>query len=698
MTLPLRWMPRALVFIGGLTGSLPAGAAADPSPPSTVLDRLEVTSPRLEAPLATYPGALSTIPGTRVRQGRARLGIGDALAGVPGLFAQNRYNFAQDLRLSLRGFGARASFGVRGIQVWVDGIPLTLPDGQSALDILDPSTVERIEVIRGPASAQYGNAAGGVVAITTTGAPPTPALQGRVTAGSYGLRAGSVQGGGRADPWDLRLGARWLTLDGFRDHSRAENQQFTLRLGRRWGASSDATLWLTHLNAPEAQDPGGLTADEVASDRDRARTRNVTFDAGETVEQTTLGGRLRHRLAGSNGVIEASPYLIHRDFANRLPFTDGGQVEFDRWVVGGSLGYRATYGADDAPRYTVRLGLDGDWQADDRQRFDNEAGDRGARVFDQRERVTAAGLFLQNRLAGPGPWVLRFGARYDRVRFDVEDRFGGDGDDSDAITFTQPSFNVGLTRKLPGEVSVFARVATGFQTPTTTELADPSGSGGFNTDLEPQRAIDYEIGLRSLRLLRSELELVGFWIEVSDELVPFETADNPGRVFFRNAGSSTRRGVEAVVTTRPALGWETQVSYAYLDAIFDTFSTPEGGDLSGNRIPGVPRHQLFGRLRYDHGSGGYAVSELRSIHGLMADDRNQTEIASYRVVDLRAGVEHDNGPWTGRVFVGVNNLAATEYPDNVRVNAFGDRFFEPAPGRNAFGGIQLERRFAGDNR
>jgi len=659
---------------------------------SDVTDVLTVTAPRTSKNLADVPAAVSVIDEDAIQLGRPQVSLDEALRRVPGVFLQNGSNFAQDLRIAIRGFGARSSFGVRGIRLFVDGIPATLPDGQAQLDSIDLGSTDRIEVLRGPASSLYGASAGGVILIESERGTADPRAEARVAFGDHGYRRYQAKAGGSAGPVEYFASVSRLELDGYRDHSRTENVMLNGNFRVRIDDSSDLGISLNLVHAPIADDPGGLTAAEVESDRRQAAPNNLSHDAGESVDQQQLGLVYRKSF-GDQHAVEATSHAGWRQFDNRLPFAFSGSVDLDRFFAGGGLRYiyaDELYGRDNR----LLLGVDVGVQRDVRKRFDNNGGRRGLLRFDQDENVTSVGVYLQDEFRLLDDLELTAGIRYDRVAFEVDDGFPGDGNDGGDLDFDEVSPRVGVLWSPHPAFHVFANLATSFEAPTTTELADPSGSGGFNTDVDAQTALSGEIGVKGIIPGLLRYEAVGFIIDVEDELVPFQVEAMPGRTFVENAGGSRRSGFELSVTAQPCDGLTASLAYTFQHFQFDRFRTA-GGDFDGNDLPGIPRNQLWGEIAYEHPWGFYGSWEVFYADGVFADNANAVKSDSYVVANLRAGWRGEFGGWEVGPFIGLNNLFGEKYNDNVRLNAAVDRSFEPAPEFNVYGGLSVGYRFGG---
>ena len=634
---------------------------------------------------------MSVLSGDELQHARQQLGIDEALARVPGVYFQNRYNFAQDLRIAIRGFGARSNFGVRGIKILIDDIPETLADGQSQVDSIDIGSIGQVEVLRGPASALYGNAAGGVISIHSEDGAVQPYAEARMAFGDFGFRKHQVKTGGAAGRVNYLFSISDLEIDGYRDHSAARNTQFNSRFRFEITDNTELALAISATDQPLSNDPGGLTSTEARENPRAASSRNVAFDAGEALDQQKLGASFKHTLANGD-VITARNYYVFRNFQNRLPFTDGGTVTFDRFFAGGGLSYSRSFQLG-AHQHRLIVGVDYDRQDDDRQRYDNLAGVQGPLTFDQTERATSTGVFLQDELRLSDALAVTIGLRYDTVDFDVSDSFLVDGDDSGTRSIDDISPSVGFVYRLNDQHSLYGSFATAFETPTFTEFANPDGSGGFNPELAPQLSTSVELGLRGSISEISQYEFVVFSIDVDDELVPFEIATSPGRNYFANAGKSSRQGVELAVGAEPLPGLSLSLAYTWSDFTFDTFVDNSGTDFSGNRIPGIPKTFAHADIAYTHDSGFMIALDAMYSDSMFANNANTASADGATVANLRVAFSREYERLDIEPFVGVNNLTDTAYTANTRINAFGGRHFEPGPERNVYGGVLIRYRF-----
>lgn len=649
------------------------------------LDEIVVSATRLETSVRDAARAVSVVDQERIQNGTQQLGLDEVLSAVPGLYLQNRYNFAQDLRISLRGFGARSGFGVRGVKLVVDGIPETLPDGQAQVDSIDLGSARRIEVLRGPASSIYGNASGGVIAIESELGHDSDFIEGSLAAGELGFSRVGLKTGGKAGEVDYLFNLSRMEFDGWREHSDARGTLLNTKVALPLG-NDRLTVAFNYSDQPEAQDPGGVNAAQAAADPRSARDVNVQFDAGEAIDQQRIG--FVYERERDAGTLSVRNYYTWRDFANKLPFNGGGIVEFDRFVYGAGVSYRFGDVLPDA--WNVVVGFDADRQDDDRIRFNNEDGAYGDVSFEQREQVSSNALYLQAQYTINDMWGVSAGLRYDELEFDVTDRLLADGDDSGVVDFDQLSPSLGVNVDLGGHI-LFANWSSSFETPTTTELANPDASGGFNQALEPQTADNIEIGFKT-GTETLFFEVTAFQIDVEDELVPYELAAFPGRDFFENAGRSDRRGIETALSWQHDSGFGVDAAWTWSDFSYDEFTDDNGNDFSGRLLPGLPEHFGYLGLNYRGADGLAATLEAIYSGKLYADNANSAEVDAYTVTNLRVYREFGFERWNVRPHIGINNLFDERYNSNIRINAFGSRYYEPAPDRNIYAGVTVRFR------
>ena len=650
------------------------------------LEPIVITVPRIERDLLDTPAAVDRVDRREIRQGRAGRTLAEPLRQVPGLFFQNDFNYAQGLRISTRGFGARAPFGIRGIHLRVDGFPETLPDGQSQTDGIALEAAERIEVIRGPAAVAYGNAAGGVIDITTADGRDmahSPVVS--FEAGDFDTRELGLRTGGADDDWAHHLSAQAFTTDGHRAQSDTRRRRINAKITRTLGDGRELQGVVTLLDNPLAEDPGGLTRAEVDADRSAAAPNALALDSGQSVDQQRVGLRWRDGdVAG--GELHLRGFYTRRDFEQQLPFPGSSLLGYERDFFGAAAEYSA--GAAVAGRRVDGvIGVEAERQVDDRFRFAVDGGGAvQARTADERQQATATGVFARGDLALTDRLDVTAGARLERVRFVIDDALTADGDDSGSRTFDETSGSVGFLYAVGAAHRLYGNLATAFETPTFTEFADPDGSGGFNPAIEPQRAQQLELGARGRLGDRVRYDLALFRVETRDELIAFEKND---RDFFENAGRTERNGVELgldwIATDRLTLA----AAWTWSDYRFERFVDRAGNDFSGNRLPGLPEHRLNLEADWQAADGRYARLSLRAVDDVFADNANRVRVDGYATLDLRLG-----RAWSARgrrveLWGGIDNVTDEEYIANVRVNASAGRYFEPAPGRRWIFGLEI---------
>lgn len=671
------------------------------------LEDITVQATRVDKSLYAIPAAVGVVNKDDIQLGRQQLGLDESLNKIPGLFMQNRYNFNQDLSISIRGFGKRSSFGVRGLRIYVDGIPNTLPDGQGNIDSIDIGSTERMEVIRGPSSSLYGAAAGGVINLFTENGPvDAPYVEGNAMAGSYDFSKLQVKTGGQFKNLNYLLNVSHLDYDGYRDHAKIERTLLNSKFRYDIDSTSDLTFTVNILDKPIANDPGGLCKKTSAfcvglePDRKAAQRNNIRFDAEETAEQQQLGITYRKSI-GEYHEITARNYYLFRDFNGKLPIGPplavGGIIELDRFFTGGGLQYSYSAPLFDH-RNRLTTGFDIDAQMDERKNFDNTLGTPTTTLrLDQNEDVSSWGVYLQNDFGITDALNLDFGIRYDEVKFDFSDHFLSDGDQSGAPEFSEWSPQAGLLWKLRDAINFYGNISTSFETPTVREFAAPTGPGGFNSTLTAQTSTNYEIGVKGLLPGRTSYQLSLFRIDTADELLP--AGENAGgSVFFTNAGKTRRLGVEAGTTIRLLTGLDLTLAYTYSDFEFEKLVV-NGMSFTGEQIPGIPEQTGYAEVAYFAPSGLFGMFDAQYVDKIYVNNAFLSNTGAlvpqgafaedYTVLNFRAGYTAQMGNTEFTPFFAVNNLTGQKYTGNVRVNEGNLRFYEAAPELNVFVGFSL---------
>ena len=659
------------------------------------LDRVVVTATGLQDDPLRVPAAIDLIDARTLSRARPQLQLSEALQAIPGVVARDRQNQAQDLQLSIRGFGARASFGVRGVRLYADGIPATMPDGQGQVSHFALESAGRIEVLRGPFSALYGNASGGVVSLFTADAPRVATPRASVLAGSDGLQRLSLGWHapfGAAHDGDALLDASQTDDDGFRRHSASRRRSAQALLRGGFGAGGRYTATFNALDL-SADDPQGLDATQWRRDPRAASAGALAFDTRKTVRQRQAGVRVEHPLAARQ-TLATTAWLGRRDTFQMLsvpvavqanPLHGGGAIDLARDYRGVDARWQVEAGPAQAP-FSLTLGAQFEASDEARRGFENFLGGRlgvvGALRRDEDNRVDARDAYAQADWQPHPDWRINAGVRRSVVRFRTRDRYvtAANPDDSGALRFANTSPVVGVLHRVRPWLSVFGNAGAGFETPTFSELAyRGDGASGLNTALAPARSRNAEFGVRARRE-RWQAAATVFGSLTRDELAGVSSAG--GRSVFGNLGRTRRRGVEASMAASLAPQWHVQASATWIDAAVAA---------SGKRIPGIARASAFAQLRWSPRETFDVLLDARGVSHVPADDANLARAPGHATFDIGMERRWRMGGVSLRGFVRIDNLLDRRYVGSVIVNDANGRFFEPAPGRGWLLGLSLER-------
>ena len=683
---------------------------------TATLPPVVVTTTQIAQPAFDTPASIDVIDGKSMRDSHLQVNLSESLNGVPGLLIQNRQNYAQDLQLSLRGFGARSTFGVRGVRLYVDGIPATMPDGQGQTSNIDIASIDRVEVLRGPFSALYGNSSGGVIQVTTEEGSGPPQITSSFTAGSYGQRRYGLKASGSAGdtPGDvsyLLSTSRYLT-DGYRDHSAARKTLANAKLGIGLDDDSKLTLILNSVDL-SADDPQGLTYQQFQDDPRSAAPSALRFDTRKTVRQAQGGAIYDHRVNSHND-LQLTLYYGQRHTRQFLSIPVAVQAAPGQ--AGGVIDLRRDYGGADL-RWTSRLKLAGrpltvatgiayDTMTEDRRGYENyvqtaqgtQLGVQGALRRKERNHVWNLDPYVQAAWQFAESWTLEAGLRYSTVRFDSHDQYiaPGNADDSGSARYQKALPMAALRYQVNPDLNLYATAGRGFETPTFNEISyRPGGLPGLNFGLQPSVNTSLEAGAKA-RVGQGTLTAALFQTRTADEIV-VDTSMN-GRTTYQNAGSTRRQGVELSWSGALARHWQATLAYTWLDAryrdsFYDGDPTPANRVSAGNRIPGIAQHAAYAALSWAPPQGWRAGVEGRYLSAMYADDRNQHQAPGYFTAAVHAGYAWAWQDWQFDAFARVDNLFDRHYAGAVIVNAGQDRYYEPAPGRAWIAGLSAAYRF-----
>ena len=634
------------------------------------------------------PFAVMSVQPDSTRPGIRHLSLDEMLIVLPGVAVANRTNPAQDPRVFIRGFGSRSAFGVRGVRILRDGMPLTLPDGQTPIDYMDLESIGTIEVIRGSASALYGNAAGGVVDIRSVDPPTDPfAIQTRALLGSFGLRRIVGTAGGSVGGLGYQATIAHNRSDGYREYS---TQSATTAFARATTLAGRTNLGAQLLlyQSPYAEDPGALTNAQIGTNPRMADPFWISKRVRKTASQGQLG--LSANRPVRDGEVAASVYGGWRSLDNTRPTF---VIDLDRTSYGAM--FRATGRRTLGLPHRLTIGIDAQRQSDNRRNDTNCNGvstpsancptpgvERGGIVLQQREMVTSIGPFVRDEVEIGNRFRLSAGARGDWVKFTVRDRFvsGSNPDDSGERMLHRVSPMIGGVARVALLHAFYANLATAFETPTASELTTkPDGSGGLNPELDPQFATTAEIGMKGILSTWLRYDVAVFRTTVRDELIQYDVPGVPGRSYYRNAGRTDRRGAEVGLSAyRGPLqvnGAWTLSRFRFTDYVVGTT------DYSGNRVAAIPTQQgqLAATVR---GWSAFGTAEVLAATSAPVDDANQQHVAGYAVFNLRTGLTRGFGSARLSPVISVHNVLNKKYAGSVVVNAGGGKYYEPAPARN----------------
>jgi iron complex outermembrane receptor protein len=596
---------------------------------------------------------------------------------LPGIWVNDRQNRALGERITIRGIGWRAQFGVRGIQVVLDGIPLTVADGQSVTNIIDPAFIERVELIRGPAASFWGNSSGGVLYLSTgAGRRGGNNFYARTYAGSFGGRKAEVRINTGSEDHSVSAFTSYDASEGYRNYSSSKLLRSGMQGSYRFQDNSKlqysgALQWM-----PQAEHPSGLTAEQAAGSPQLANASFVNSEAGKQVTQGQLG--LSYIRDTRAGLLTASTYGSYRDLTNPLPF---GIITVDRLAGGARTSLEKDWGD-----FNLNLGGELKFQRDDREEFNNNDGRRGATTVDQREKVNNQALFFTSTYTA-GPLKFLGSLRYDRITFASD---SAAGPQTGKRSFQSVSPGLGLSYSL-NTSTLYANLSTSFEAPTTTELVNrPDGGSGFNPELKPEQTIGLEAGGRGSAgsgVVAYDAAIYRLWIQ--DLLFPYQLqADGP--TFFRNQGETRHQGIELSATVHAAENVSIQTNYTLTDAEFIEAQTLDSLSLKGRAVPGVARHRLSGNISWSPADFWMQLS-ARYTGAYPVNNLNTTDNDRYAVADAKFSYEwvFQRSGVTVTPFLNINNIFDNRYNGSVVVNAFGGRYFEPAPGRNWQAGLSV---------
>jgi iron complex outermembrane receptor protein len=694
---------RIVAFTGfGIAGAISVHAQTPPVAPEVTLDPIAVSATRGAERLFDVPASANVIDGATIRDGQPAISLSESLVRVPGVFAANRNNYAQDLQLSSRGYGARAAFGVRGVRLYQDDIPVTMPDGQGQTGSFSLLSAGRIEVLRGPFSTLYGNASGGVVSVYTEDGTTLPVLNFTGSAGSYGTSNVGVKATGIAGGVGYVAAFSNFDTDGYREHSAALRQVANAKLTFNATDATHVTLIASSQYQPQTQDPLGLTYAQWQADPRQADPVATLFNTNKTINQVQ-GGAAVDQVLNADTSLRATGYGGQRQVRQYLALSgigatsSGGVVDLDRSYEG--IGIRLIHRSSllDRP-VTFNVGADADRLHELRQGYVNNNGAIGALRRNEDDTVTSGDVYAEVQWDALPALSLTLGVRSSQVHYDSADHYivGPNPDDSGSRTYYNTSPIAGIVWHATENLNVYASYGQGFETPTFAELAYRPVGTGLNLALDAAVSSAYEVGMKWFPAAHQRVNLAAFTATTDQEIVI--NAATGGRTTFRNASKTHRRGFEAEWDADLGLGIAAHVNYTYLLAEFaDPYVSgiPPVVTPAGSRLPGVPPQQAFAVLGWTPGGyyGFSAAAEVQYVGRVYVNDVNSAFAPAYTIGNVRVGFAQDADRFKFSEYVRVNNVANVNYVGSVIVGDTNGRYYEPASGRNWFAGVSISAAF-----
>ncbi|MEI1689010.1 TonB-dependent receptor [Acinetobacter baumannii] len=673
------------------------------------LPTLHVEATRTDTGYLQTPASVFRIEAPQV-DSSSQVNLTEVVKGIPSLQIRNRENYAQDLQLSMRGFGARSTFGVRGIRLYVDGIPATMPDGQGQTSNIDLSSLDHVEVLTGPFSSLYGNSSGGTILTSTKEGQGKDSIELSYSGGSHDKsRAGLVlQGGAKgANEPSYIISSSYFDTDGYREHSGAEKVLNNAKLS--WNLDDGSKInWVTNYVKIHADDPQGLTHDQWNANPKQQVPFLKQFNVRKDIEQTQTGVTWSKPINDKNELY-AMAYLGNRQVTQyqSIPKSTqdasinhaGGVIDFERNYYGAD--FRWT-GKELLPNTTLSVGVALDAMDEDRKGFENfnlvngqpSYGVKGNLRRDEDNTLWNIDPYLQASWQFLPTWRLDTGVRYSNVHYKSEDNYLSNGDDSGKTDYDKVLPSVALSWQILPELMAYVSYTKGFETPTFTEMAyRPDGQSGFNFDLTASTSDTYETGLKSQNQL-GDFTLAVFQTKTKDDIV--SAGNSNGRSTFRNADKTLREGVEFAWNKKLWRDLIATASYSYLDATFDA-DIPALGNIaqisSGNAIPGIAKNQAYASLAWQPSHGLYGGVDVQYMDKVYVNDTNSDAAPSYSVTSANVGYAWVMGDWKVNSFARVDNLFDKKYAGSVIVNDGNSRYFEPADGRNWSAGLRVIKQF-----
>ncbi|MDI1309089.1 MAG: TonB-dependent receptor [Methylotenera sp.] len=748
----------SLLALAGFFGvSTTVLAEANEDSVAITMAPIVVTGTRVEQNSFDLPMSIDATDAAIIQDGQLKVNLSESSSRVPGVVINNRNNPAQDLAIQIRGFGARSAFGVRGVRLYADGIPMTMPDGQGQTGTFNLDTASRVEYLRGPFSSLYGNSSGGVVQIFTKDGDADPTVSGAMTFGSNNTQRYSLGISGRGEGFDAVVNANTYSSDGFRDQSDTRRDTLHGKFNFQLGNDTKLTVVATALDQPDNKDPQGLDAAQLKANRKQAGTNSELFNTRVSRSHEQIGATLEQKFTADD-TVRLMAYYGQRDNeqyqsiavgAQRNDLQGGGVATIDRTFGGADLRWTHNGSIVERP-FTVTAGMNYDRMIDDRKGYENFTSNKafgsllganldcgnainaivcGVKGNLRRDETNTAKNFdqyIQGSIDLSHRFTFSGGLRHSKVRFSNNDNFivntaynGSNPDDSGSVSFSETTPVLGAIFKVTDTINLYANAGESFETPTFVEMGYKVTGSGLNLDLKPAKSRQFEAGIKAFLGDNTLMNAAVFSIDTDDEIVVQQQA--AGRTVYQNVKSSERKGFELSFDSKFDTGLGTYLAYSYLDAAFSSnflacrpFSggqtacninaaaaagTPgnSGGEVikSGADIPGTFKQTLYGEVSWKYAPIGFSTAIEARVNSktYVAFKPEYGNAAGYTVAAFRGGFTQNLEKWKFNEFVRIDNLFDKDYVGSVRVGDLNGRYYEPAPGRTWLLGFNTSYKF-----
>lgn len=647
---------------------------------SIKLKEVIVSITKIKENIKNSPFAISSKNFSKFQTSAKQFYLSEYIESVPGVFISNDNNFAQDSRISIRGFGSRANFGIRGIKLIVDGVPETTPDGQSQIDNLNLEIIEKIEIIKGTSSSLYGNSSAGVIKIQSISEFDKNFTKIGYALGSNNQKKKQAFIGVKSNKTFYTFLVSQTKGKGYRNFGDFKNSNFNFRIKKNISKDSWLSFNFNMVDSPYSNDPGGLKIEEVNQDRKQARDRNIQYNTSEEINHYKASLNFNKKI---NKKLSFSTYafISNRNFNGKIPVKNGGAIDLKRkyWGIGGNFLFKT--------KLKTQIGFDIGNQNDRRKRYNNDTGIIGEQVLDQNEKFSNLGIYLVNKY-NLKRLSISSGLRYDMNKIILEDLFFSDGDSSGNITLNSFNPSLGFNYKLNERSRIFINTSSGFETPTLNEFSSSPIGTGFNKNLKSQINMGFELGFSIFNTQKkSNIDVVYFRSITNDEILSYEDEKFPNQKFYNNAGKTERNGIEingfytlnrTVISSSYSLG-----NYVFKEFIENNLNYKD------NKIPGIPNDVLTLNIEHKTKNELFLNLTFKNIGDIYANNSNNIKVDDFNTFNFKIGKEFKLSQSNVYPYLIISNVFDKEYFDNIRINAFGGRYYEPAPKRTIFGGIKV---------